>query len=235
MKKIFRKNQIIITALVLLIAVAGYINYLDGVNNKDAVSANVDPTAIETDPVSGDVIGNDVDPDPDATSAVDPGTAIYTGTQVSAQFIVEAKLEREQTRAAQKETLLSIINNPNLAEESKANAASSMVELANIADREVAAEIMLEAKGFSDAMVSITGSKVDVIVNVESLDDAQRAQIEDVVTRKTETSIENLNIVTVNQAKKSSGAENESKAPEETSAPVEETSPVEQETTPASK
>lgn len=232
MKKIFRKNQIIITALVLLIAVAGYINYLDGVNNKDAVSANVDPTAVETDPVSGEVIINDVDPDPDETSSADPGTAIYTGTQVSAQFIVEAKLDREQTRAAQKETLLSIINNENLDEASKANAANAMVELSDLSDRETAAEIMLEAKGFSDAMVSITGDQVDVIVNVESLDDAQRAQIEDVVTRKTEISIENMYIATVNQAK---AANSDGEGEEETTPVEEETTPVAEETTPVSE
>ena len=51
---------------------------------------------------------------------------------------------------------------------------------------------MLEAKGFSDVVVSISGEQVDVVVNSDSLTDAQRAQIEDVVTRKTGVLPENI-------------------------------------------
>ena len=40
--------------------------------------------------------------------------------------------------------------------------------------------------------MSISGSGVDVVVNAPSLTDAQRAQIEDIVTRKTGISPENI-------------------------------------------
>ena len=73
----------------------------------------------------------------------------------------------------------------------------SMVQMTAYAEKEAAAEILLEAKGFSDVVVSINGDAVDVVVNAVELSDAQRAQIEDIVTRKTEIAAENIIISTV--------------------------------------
>ena len=39
--------------------------------------------------------------------------------------------------------------------------------MTDIAEKETAAEILLEAKGFSDAVVSIDGDSVDVVVNTD--------------------------------------------------------------------
>ena len=47
MKKIFRKNQIIITALALMIAVAGYINYSDNIRNRNKSTKNTATTCSE--------------------------------------------------------------------------------------------------------------------------------------------------------------------------------------------
>ena len=73
-----------------------------------------------------------------------------------------------------------------------------MVKMTSIAEKEAAAEILLEAKGFSDVVVSINEGAVDVVVNASVLDDAMRAQIEDIVKRKTDISPENIIISTVN-------------------------------------
>ena len=75
----------------------------------------------------------------------------------------------------------------------------SMVQMTAIAEKEAAAEILLEAKGFTDVVVSINGDAVDVVVNAASLDDAMRAQIEDIVKRKTEAEPQNIIISTVSQ------------------------------------
>ena len=56
---------------------------------------------------------------------------------------------------------------------------------------------VLEAKGFQDVVVSINGDAADVVVNATMLDDVMRAQIEDIVTRKTDIPPENIIISTV--------------------------------------
>ena len=67
-----------------------------------------------------------------------------------------------------------------------------MISMTDIAEKETAAEILLEAKGFTDAIVSIDGDSVDVVVNTTELTEAQRAQIEDIVTGKTGTAPETI-------------------------------------------
>lgn len=185
MKKIFRKNQIIITALALMIAVAGYINYSDNIRNRNKSTKNT------TESESADIVSNDLD---------DPGATVFTSS-VNSQFIISAKLEREQVRASGKETLLEVINNTELSEDAKAQAVSDMVAIADASEKEAAAELLLEAKGFENVIVSMTGGQVDVVVEISELTDTNRAQIEDIVTRKTGCPIENLTITSITPAK----------------------------------
>ena len=197
MKKVFRKNHIIITALALLIAVAGYINYSDAIKKDKNKNTNE---------VNGEIYNNDNEPDDD--SITDPGVAVFTSTNVS-EVIISAKLEREQIRATSKETLLEIINNENIAEEGKADAIAQMVEITEASEKEVAAELLLEAKGFSNVIVSITDNQVDVVVEISELLDGDLAQIEDVVTRKTGCSVDNLTITSVSPEADSEAVEPE--------------------------
>ena len=100
---------------------------------------------------------------------------------------------RNKTRAKNKETLLEIINSTSLSESQKQDAVNSMMELTQIAEKEMAAEILLESKGFEGAVVSVNGDMADVVVCTDALDDAKLAQIEDIVVRK--TGIEPANII----------------------------------------
>ena len=72
-----------------------------------------------------------------------------------------------------------------MSEEAKQIAVNSMIAMTDLAEKECATEILLEAKGFADVVVSISGEAVDVMVGMAELSDAQRAQIEDIVARKT--------------------------------------------------
>ena len=109
-----------------------------------------------------------------------------------------ARMQKEQTRTKNKESLLEIINNENVTESGKQEAINSMVHMTEIAEKETAAEILLDAKGFDDAIVSIQGDGVDVVVNTAELSEVDRAQIEDIVTRKTGVSADAVIISTVN-------------------------------------
>ena len=137
-----------------------------------------------------------------AASAVEdtPGEAVLANSNAIAS-IADLKLTREQARSKNKETLNDIVNNETLSDEQKQNAVNKMVELTDVSEKEAAAEILLQAKGFTDVVVNIENDTVDVIVNVSELTDANRAQIEDIVKRKTGISGENIVITTLNSAK----------------------------------
>ena len=127
-----------------------------------------------------------------------PGEAVFTSSE-SIDTLSGAKLMKEQVRAKNKETLLEIINNVNISEEQKQEAIDGMIALTDIAEKETAAEILLGAKGFDDVVVSITDGMVDVVVNTTELSEAQRAQIEDIVVRKTGIAAENIVISTTTE------------------------------------
>ena len=96
-----------------------------------------------------------------------------------------------------KETLLEIIDNTNLSDEQKQDAINQMIAMTELAEKEAAVETMLASKGFSDTVVSLTAETADVVVNSAELTDANRAQIEDIITRKAEIAPENIVITPI--------------------------------------
>lgn len=230
MKKMFRKNQIIITALALMIAVAGYISYMNeniddkavaqtAANASDAVTDDAmqeeyeisdedsllegDIFVAEEPDESVDIAQETTETNVDAQvkegeDMENAGAAVLTSTTVgNVDFAAEMKLNREQIRSKNKEALLEIIDNTSVTEEQKQSAVNEMITMTDIAEREAAAEMLLEAKGFSDVVVSITDESCDVVLNMGDVTDAKRAQVEDIVKRKTNISAENIVITPI--------------------------------------
>lgn len=222
MKDMVKKNQVMITALAIMIAIAGYLHFAGEVPQEGSLEANAD---VAQNQVQEHIRIEDLTADYDLNSLKDisdedlaeaamldgldstidvvledysqdemvavspdeneiPGETIYTASSALAT-ISDAKLLKEQTRARNKETLLEIIESTELADDHKQDAIQSMIAMTNIAEMETGAEILLEAKGFEDCIVSISESGVDVVVNAVSLSEADLAKIIDIVKRKT--------------------------------------------------
>ena len=213
MKKIFTKNQVIITSLAVLIAIAGYLNFADvdlGFGDKEA---STDSSSI-LDQVEYDLSDETAvmdENDDTATETVEvpdsgstPGEAVLTG---ASDFAAQAKLSREQVRSQSKADLQEILNNTEVGDDQKQEAVNTMVQMTEISEKEAAAEMLLEAKGFENAIVNLTGETADVVVPQTDLDDAKRAQIEDIVKRKTGIAPENIVITPLNESEEEASAE----------------------------
>lgn len=237
--KIFKKNQIIITALALMIAAAGYVSYTYG-NEEDLTAATSQDVTEDTYDISeedalleGEIFTDTEDPALDVaatdgdgektdgdgekadgdgektgdeagkteeTSLENPGETVLTGTVVeNVNFAVEMKMNREQVRSENKASLLEIINSDTLSDAQKQDAIDKMVALTDIAEKEAAAEMLLEAKGFTDVVVSISsdGSGADVVLDMGEVTDAKRAQIEDIVSRKADIAAKDIVITPI--------------------------------------
>ncbi|MCD7824410.1 MAG: SpoIIIAH-like family protein [Clostridiaceae bacterium] len=233
MKKVVRKNQIIITALAIMIVVAGYLNFTgqeistsglvnsqsketsagvedtedegeDEQDGEDSVETSAEEADSEEDgatDISAEDDGEDgytVNEDGEiVASEENPGEAVMVSNTLSSDYFSSAKLSREQSRAKNKETLMEIINNEDLSSKDKKSAVNEVATITKWAEQENAAELMLEAKGFSEAVVSISSDSADVVVNAEELSEQQMAQIEDIVRRKTDVAAENIVITPV--------------------------------------
>ena len=57
--------------------------------------------------------------------------------------------------------------------------------------------MLLEAKGFQNVVVSINDNNVDVVLDMGDVTDAKRAQVEDIVKRKTNMAAENIVITPI--------------------------------------
>ena len=208
MKKIFRKNQLVITALALMIAVAGYFSYMN--QNMDdsqlaaetgADTAKGDDADLEYEISDEETITGDIFTAEEPDTETNPGEAVLTSAPVSnIGYASEMKLNREQIRSKNKETLLEIVNNAAVSDELKQDAVNKMIAMTDIAERENAAEMLLEAKGFTDVVVSISSDGgADVVLDMGEVTDAKRAQVEDIVARKTEVAPENIVITPIAQ------------------------------------
>ena len=248
-KRLFRRNQMIITTLAIMIAAAGYLNYAGKreleastntgnqiyqagsmeISDEDLLaenqlaadkngqsgqsvddSDNLQPQA-EGSLLQAEAGGEQTDGSTDQLAAdtgtqlaeidswdaeesglENPGEAVLTSGITVSDYIAGVQMNREQIRAKNKETLNSIINNTNIDEAAKQEAIQNMIQMTAVAEKENAAETLLQARGFSDPVVSITDGKVDVVINAPSITDQQRAQIEDIVKRKTEVPVDGI-------------------------------------------
>ena len=183
MKRIFRKNQLVVTALALLIAVAGYFNYTyDADENEIATMAEKSNQKTKETKDTKEKTTAQADESMGDESAGE--TVLTESDSIAISKAASLKMDREQTRAAGKATLLEVVNNKELTEQERKSAVDELAQMTDIAERESACEMMLQSKGFEEAIVSISGEGADVIVNKKEVTDAERAQIEDVIQRK---------------------------------------------------
>lgn len=269
MKNIFKKNQIIITALAIMIVIAGYLSFTNNDKPEDAdsvVTTNPDYDVVtgtdglelaqnttdvgdtptddttditsetdETDDTLVDTTTDDtldaaddeneettpvnVEEDEDTQELGDisdedilaaandvtdtgelevediPGEAVLASTTLDGSFFFSKRLEREQDRARSRADLKSLIESSNVSEASKQPIIERMIELTNIAEIENNTEVMLETKGFADAMVTMNAEgNVNVVINTPSLSDQQLAIVEDVVVTETSATIDKITI-----------------------------------------
>ena len=218
MKRLFRKNQIIITSLAIMIVIAGYLNFTADQTKpvkQEAAAETAEKIREENIQAEEAAAGAEADitsfPDEDlasvsaeAESTADTetpegekvGEAVLTSSASAGAFSASAKLNREQVRSKNEASLLEIINNTDISEDMKADAIASMNRMTDRAEKELDAELLLEAKGFKDSVVSINDDSVDVIVGAAEITDEQKAQIEDIVTRKTERNVSDI-VITI--------------------------------------
>ena len=134
MKKLLRKNQIIITGLVVMVAMAGYLSMTE----RDELSMTTENEVVHDEEVA-DISDEDIvldggdsasgvsvaaqaddsqtqekvtkDSSGELASRENAGEAVLVSNTVTKNYFEEAKLSREQTRAKNKDTLTQLVNN----------------------------------------------------------------------------------------------------------------------------
>lgn len=207
-KKIVKRNQIVIAALTVLLGVAGYINFSGNtLNLADGEQSDKDATEsafaeTELDESAGEITIADMETEENIELNSDEeniGEAVLTSTDTAAVNTVNIKLNREQVRSKSKEYYLEIINGDGMDEAAVQSATDAYIRMTEDMEKEAEAETLLAAKGFTDVIVSIGENSVDVVVGQSAITDTERAQIEDVVVRKTGCTVDQIIITTLSE------------------------------------
>lgn len=193
MKKVSGKNRLAIIALAVMIGVAGYMSFADGGKDKKMPKDKKDQVEV----ISYDEVAEGLSEDVELNGPEDEiGDAVLTSVSASgiSSNMAAVKLTREQSRSKSRETLMDIIGDEALSDDAKKEAADTYVKLNDTIEMETDIETVLSAKGYKDVVVTIGEQTIDVTLGVAELDETEKAQIEDIVTRKSGYNISDVAI-----------------------------------------
>mgnify|MGYP000994315429 CR=1 FL=1 len=189
---VFKRKQIVILALILMIVVAGYLQYSyrqgstsEGVDGKLGEAVYVD---------------NEIDNEGLAeaeTNASDNTQAQknINASKMANDYFVQAKIDKEQSRSKTVESLKAITEDINASKETKEEAYDKRMAITGNADKEMRIETLINKMGFEESFVVFADNgSVDIVVKTPSLSTSQTAQITDIVIRQGEVAVKDIHI-----------------------------------------
>ena len=212
LKVIFKRNQLVLLTVALMLITAGYMNYNNSNNELDMTLAELGDAKL----VSANVIENEVNENQSEESEINQNEAkqnqsndsvvnsneLMESSKVNANtlnidnnYFVQTKLERETMYSQMIETYEKILENENIPADQKAIASN---EIKNINDRKNAiliVENLIKTKNFEEVVILINDNNIDVVVkSINNLTTEQVAQITNIVSRELKSNIEDIHI-----------------------------------------
>ena len=212
MKNILKKNQVIISAIAIMLIAAGYMNYT--ANTKDAIEASVladteayaqlgDATLVSANVTDNTTIGTAISTNTENTENIENSEntgntenteATQTSGSTSNEYFTESRLEREKMYSQMLESYQNILENSQISETQKE---ISQNEIKNINDTKNAimiAENLIKNKGFEDVVIFVNGESISVIIKGAEITPEQIAQIQNIVSRELSAEVDNTHI-----------------------------------------
>lgn len=124
-------------------------------------------------------------------------TDASNNTVTAGNFFTTYRTDRTDTRNEEILYLDAIIASSSASAESKTAAETKKAELIALMETELSLEGLIKAKGFEDVVVSTSTSNINVIVKSAELNEAEVAQIVDIIEGQTEYGLDNIKIFPV--------------------------------------
>lgn len=176
--KVFGKTQIAVTAMVLALAGAVWLN-------------------MKYTPSSGKYLGEASYVSNSSSSKEALQTSAKASEGKSEDYFTKTKKERSDARKEAEETVKETLSSAKLTEDDKKSALAKLEELANRAESESNIEALLKAKGFEKALAVMNDTGISIVVKSDGLTSAQTLQIQDVVTTQTNIPLSGIKIVPI--------------------------------------
>lgn len=220
--KLLKKNQIIVYTIAVLLMVAGYLNY--STNHKDAVEAssqgiektneyaNVgDARLVNSSDIVEDTNTNtnnnnqttnitanatNETQNKNETNINSKDITTQTSSEVSDEYFVKSKLERDTMYSQMLETYEKVLNSSNSLETQKQSATKEITRINETKNSIMVCENLLQTKGFSNAVIFVNGESISIIIGTKELKPEEVSQIQNIISREMKANIENIHIST---------------------------------------
>lgn len=205
---VLKKKEVIAAALVVLIGVAGYLNwsYQDTIRVSDGGSYIEDAKKLgEAEYVSGDKKDVADTESPENAQSEKQGTekketekkadAKTEETAASAEYFTEAKMAKDNSRSKALEILNQTATNESFEGDVRKQAQNKIVSIAENTEKETIIENVAKAKGYKDISVYIDGESVEIIVKKNNFSSEDVKTIKEIVTSELDTSAKNIKII----------------------------------------
>lgn len=211
--KLFKKNQVVIYVIALMLVVAGYLNYT-ATNNLDSAiqtssreeeldkMANIGDAQL----VSSNVVSEKNYIEENTTNTTDDSivnnneivdnNTITTSSSVSSnnEYFSTSKLERDTMYSQMLETYEKVLNSNNSLETQKQSASEEITKINNVKNGIMICENLIKTKGFKNVVIFVNGDSISVIVEDEQLSPEEVAQIQNIISRELNAKVENIHI-----------------------------------------
>lgn len=181
----FKKSEIAIYAIAIMLVAAGYLNYTTMNNPNDTVEtsleqyANIgDATLVNSDGITEEKNEN-----------------VETNNNAESDYFTNSKLERDTTYASMISNYNAILQKDNISDEEKKVAMNEIKKINDTKNAIMICENILSTKGFDKSVIFINDKSVNVVVQVQdSLNKEKVAQIQNIVSRELKVEIGNIHI-----------------------------------------
>jgi stage III sporulation protein AH len=192
---VFKRKQIVILALILMIVVAGYLQYS---YRQGSTSAEMDGKLGEAVYVDNEIDNAGLTDSEAAVEDTAKAQKNVSASKMANNYFVQAKMDKEQSRSKSSESLKAITEDINASSETKSEAYDKMMAITSNADKEMRIETLIDKMGFAESFVVFADNgSIDIVVKTPSLSTSQTAQITDIVTRQAQASIDDIHIRTL--------------------------------------
>ncbi len=191
---VLKKKEVVAAALVVLIGVAGYLNwsYQDTIRVTDGESYLEEAKKLgEAEYVTSEK--NDVT-EPDEKDKADDEKTEET-VAIEGDYFTEAKLSKDNSRSKALEILNQTAVNESFDSDVRKQAQNKIVSIAESTEKEAIIENVAKAKGYKDISVYIDGESVEIIVKKSNFSSEDVKTIKEIVTSELDTSAKNIKII----------------------------------------
>ena len=215
--KIIKKNQIIIYVVVLILMVAGYLNYTSYTEKQVALETAMqmdvkddtqvadigDATLVNSNDVAKDNTSNmttnsNVEEENSNTNEIkdekETDQTQETSSDSKVDYFVQSKLERDSMYSQMLETYENVLNSEHSLETQRQSATEEIEKINKTKNAIMICENLIKTKGFENSIIFVNGDSVNVIIRADELKQEEVAQIQNIVSREIQSTIENIHI-----------------------------------------